>query len=305
MYEVPTLVESFCMNILNDDGSDNTVKSYTNKLNIFYEFINSHKQWNCNVKDITKEQILSVTSNDIEAFKSYLNNNGKTQSTRANFIAVLRSFYSYMKQKKIITDNIMNEVKNVSIPKRLPKYLTVEECEKLLDSIKGTHQIRDKAIITLFLHTGIRLSELVGIKLNHIKDNILNVIGKGDKEREVPLNKDCLKAIEDYLMIRPHLENDNTLFVNKHKGIINGVGSRAVQQMVDKYLKLIGRPDLSVHKLRHTAASLLYKSGASLYDIKNILGHEDITTTQIYTHLYNDNLIKIVNNNPLSKNKAG
>jgi site-specific recombinase XerD len=247
MYEVPTLVESFCMNILNDDGSDNTVKSYTNKLNIFYEFINSHKQWNCNVKDITKEQILSVTSNDIEAFKSYLNNNGKTQSTRANFIAVLRSFYSYMKQKKIITDNIMNEVKNVSIPKRLPKYLTVEECEKLLDSIKGTHQIRDKAIITLFLHTGIRLSELVGIKLNHIKDNILNVIGKGDKEREVPLNKDCLKAIEDYLMIRPHLENDNTLFVNKHKGIINGVGSRAVQQMVDKYLKLIGRPDLSVH----------------------------------------------------------
>ncbi len=188
------------------------------------------------------------------------------------------------------------------INSRQPIYLTLNESKRLLTSIDGKNKERDYAIITLFLNCGLRLSELVGIDINKINGDILTVIGKGDKERTVYLNKACLNAINTYLKVRPHdgVKDKNALFISERK---QRISKRTVQYLVKKY---IGASDLdtekySTHKLRHTAATLMYKYGnVDIRALQHILGHENISTTQIYTHVDDDRLRSAVKANPLS-----
>jgi site-specific recombinase XerC len=181
----------------------------------------------------------------------------------------------------------------------LPKYLKLDECIKLLESIDGEHRIRDHAIITLFLNCGMRLSELVGININHINGNTLTVIGKGDKERSFDINDSCIKAINKYLKVRLNYNPKNklALFLSE-KG--ERISPEAVQLLGKKYLKLIERKDLSIHKMRHTAATLMLKGKADIRTIQEVLGHSSVASTEIYTKIDSEDKKMAIANNPLN-----
>ena len=198
-----------------------------------------------------------------------------------------------------------NPMKNLDIPKTkksLPKYLTLEESEKLLSVIDGKFKERDYAMITLFLNCGMRLSELVSIDYNDIKsDGTIVITGKGNKERTIYLNQACINAIADYMVVRPHDGvKDRALFLSARN---QRISNRSVQHIVETYLNKAGLGDrgLSVHKLRHTAATLMYQHGdVDVLLLKEILGHENLSTTEIYTHISNDATKKAVDSNPLA-----
>ena len=190
--------------------------------------------------------------------------------------------------------------------KALPKYLTLEESERLLSVIDGKYKERDYAIVTLFLNCGMRLAELVSIDYNDIKDDgSLVITGKGNKERKVYLNQACINAVIAYMKVRPHDGvQDKALFLSARN---QRISPKTVQHLVYTYLDKAGLGDrgLSVHKLRHTAATLMYQHGnVDLLLLKEILGHENLGTTEIYTHISEDAAKKAVESNPLSKEKA-
>ena len=196
-------------------------------------------------------------------------------------------------------------MKNLDIPKTkksLPKYLSLEEAEKLLSVIDGKYKERDYAMITLFLNCGMRLSELVSIDYNDIKaDGTLVITGKGNKERTVYLNQACINAVTTYMKVRPHDGvKDKALFLSSRN---QRISPKTVQHMVYAYLDKAGLGDrgLSVHKLRHTAATLMYQNGhVDLLLLKEILGHENLGTTEIYTHISDDAAKAAIEANPLA-----
>ena len=226
------------------------------------------------------------------------------ESTRARRVISIRRFFIYL------TDNLglleVNPMKNLDIPKTkksLPKYLTLEEAQKLLSVIDGPFKERDFAIITLFLNCGMRLSELVSINYNDIKDDgSLVITGKGNKERVIFLNDACIKAIADYMKKRPNDGvKDRALFLSSRN---QRISAKTVQHIVYTNLDKAGLGDrgLSVHKLRHTAATLMYQYGnVDLLLLKEVLGHENLGTTEIYTHTTADAAKKAIAANPLNK----
>ena len=199
-------------------------------------------------------------------------------------------------------------MKNLDAPKTkksLPKYLTLDESKKLLSVISGKNKERDFAIITLFLNCGMRLSELVSINYNDIKsDGTIVITGKGNKERTIYLNQACIEAITAYMKVRPNDKvKDRALFLSSRYQRIN---PRTVEMMVNKYIDMagLGGRGLSVHKLRHTAATLMYQHGnVDVLVLKEILGHENLGTTEIYTHIQSDASKNAVDSNPLANNK--
>lgn len=228
-------------------------------------------------------------------------------NARARKVASLKSFFNYLTTKaKLLSYNPAGELESPKLMKRLPKYLNVEESKKLLNTVEGDFKERDFCILTLFLNCGMRLSELVNINMNKIKDDTLTVIGKGDKERTIYLNSACLKAIDAYLKVRPAegVKDKNALFLSKRK---QRISNKTVQYIVKKYIKSAGLdPErYSTHKLRHTAATLMYKhGGVDIRALQEILGHESISTTEIYTHIDKEQLKKAVESNPLSDFEA-
>ncbi|MDY3005491.1 tyrosine recombinase XerC [Anaerococcus sp. AGMB00486] len=260
-------------------------------------------------KIFTAEFISSITVQDMYSYISFLDNIlDDNASTRSRKISALRSFYKYLSQEiEIIDNNITEKLRNPKIQKRQPVYLTLNETEKLLEVVgKEKNEFlknRDLAIVFTFLTTGMRLSELVSINLSDIKDDHFNIVGKGNKERTIYLTNNCIDLIENYIMIRNnYLKNIKTdaLFISTRK---KRISNRAVQSTIDKYLKKAGFDTniYSTHKLRHTAATLMYKYGnVDIRALKDILGHESVSTTQIYTHLDDEDLKKAVNKNPLS-----
>ena len=188
----------------------------------------------------------------------------------------------------------------------LPKFLTLEQSIELLKNVDGPYKERDYCILTFFLNCGMRLSELVGININDIRsNNTLKVTGKGNKERIVYLNKACINALEKYLKVRPNsgLIDRNALFISKRK---KRISPKTVQFIVYKYLSNIGLDGqgYSVHKLRHTAATLMYQYGnVDIRILKDILGHANLGTTEIYTHLSSKQIENAVSSNPLSNMK--
>ncbi|MBO5010033.1 MAG: tyrosine recombinase XerC [Clostridia bacterium] len=264
------------------------------------------------ISDLSIETIGSVTTASIYEFlvytRSSLDNNS---STRMRKISALRSFYKFVHDKKHYIDS--NPTVEIEPPKKastLPKFLNVEEAVRLLETVKSDKESktleRDYAIIVLFLNTGMRLSELVGLNLSSFDSelNTVKVLGKGNKERIIYLNNAAKLAVKSYLKVRldPRFirTSDKAFFLSKRQ---QRISNKTVQWIIYKYLDLAGLGDrgLSVHKLRHTAATLMYQSGkVDIRVLKDVLGHEQLNTTQIYTHLTSANLESAVDANPLS-----
>lgn len=263
-------------------------------------------------KSFNRSFINDINIQDMYSYISYLDNElNDNSSTRSRKISALRSFYKYLHQEiEIIDNNITEKLRNPKIQKRQPVYLTLSETELLLDTInKEKNEFlrnRDLAIVFTFLTTGMRLSELVSVDLKDIKDDHFSIVGKGNKERTIYLTKNCIDLIDNYIMIRKNYLKEikvDALFISTRK---NRISNRAVQSTVEKYLKRAGFDTrvYSTHKLRHTAATLMYKYGnVDIRALKDVLGHESVSTTQIYTHLDDEDLKNAVNKNPLSNLK--
>ncbi len=318
----PEYVNSFLdysLTILNK--SPNSVKEYNYDLTMFLRYIkiqyhltNETDFKSITIKDIPLDVIKQITSQDIMSFLSFMALNLKAKAaTRARKISTIRIFFSYLSQKAKIIEN--NPAQNIETPKkekRMPRYLTLDDSKKLLSVTmdeNDENKERDYAIITIFLNCGLRLSELVGINISDINfdDCKLNVIGKGNKERTIYLNKACMNAIRAYLDVRPKVaikvddkSSQKALFLSKrHERISN----RTVQYIVDKELRKAGldTSKYSTHKLRHTAATLMYQYGnVDIRALQELLGHESIATTEIYTHVNNQQARNAVESNPLA-----
>ena len=303
--------------------SATTIKEYSYDLEVFFEYQIIRKIYygdqktfkdEFNPKDINKIITPNFLENlkitDFYSYLSYLDNEkNDNPTTRSRKISAIKSFYNYLYQEiEVIDNNITVKLKNPKISKRQPVYLTLEETERLLNVINTEKndflRARDMAIVFTFLTTGMRLSELVSINVSDIENDHFTIIGKGNKERTIYLTENALKVIHYYLRIRKDYLEDlyiDALFISTRK---KRISNRAVQATIEKYLRKAGFDTsiYSTHKLRHTAATLMYKYGnVDIRALKDILGHTNISTTQIYTHLEDEDLKNAINKNPLSK----
>lgn len=292
--------------------SPNTVREYANDLRTFFRFIKQMRGQvsketpfsDIPVGDVDVPFLASITLADIYEYLYYITNERKNgAATRARKVASLRSFYNYLCERAGVLKE--NPTRNLEAPKQkksLPKYLTLEESIEFLKDIDGEFATRDYCIMTLFLNCGMRLSELVGLNLSDIRGGTMTVTGKGDKQRTIYLNEACLQAIEAYLKQRPRdgVKDRDALFLSKR---LQRISPKTVQWLVHKNLARagLGNRGLSTHKLRHTAATLLYQhGGVDVRALQEILGHEHLNTTEIYTHLSNKQLQDAADHSPLA-----
>lgn len=315
-YEMPLILRDFLNYLQTIKGkSINTVQVYFYDLRVFFRFLKIHRKLVDNkiefdeilISDVDIALLKTITLSDLYSYMSFVSNNrDNTSHARARKVASLKTFFNYLTTKaKLLDVNPTGELESPKILKRLPRYLNVEESKNLLNSVSkvnNENSERDYAIITLFLNCGIRLSELVGINLSNIKNESLTVIGKGDKERSIPLNNACQQAIDSYMKVRPvnGIKDRNALFISARK---QRISKESVQKIVKKYIKEAGLDPqrYSTHKLRHTAATLMYKYGnVDIRALQELLGHQSIATTEIYTHLDQQQLREAVSKNPLS-----
>ncbi|MDD2573126.1 MAG: tyrosine recombinase XerC [Bacillota bacterium] len=297
--------------------SKSTVKEYFYDLRTFFRYLKVQRGLvpktaefeRIRIDDVDIDLIKSVTLNDLYGFISYVSfTRNNSNSAKARKVSTLRSFFKFLHTKmKMIDENPTDELETPKTPSRHPVHLTLMEARELLDAVEGEFRDRDYCILTLFLNCGLRLSELVGINISNIRGDTLTVIGKGDKERTVYLNDACLKAIEDYLRVRPRdsIKDRDALFLSKRR---QRISNKTVQHLVKKYVEKAGLDSdrYSAHKLRHTAATLMYKHGnVDIRALQQILGHSSISTTQIYTHVDNKRLRDAIKKNPLAREKKG
>ncbi len=271
------------------------------------------------IDDVDLDLVRSVTLSDVYAYMNYLSRDrvkhpnaavpeyGLKTSARARKIASIRSYYKYLTNKaKLLQDNPMQDLDSPRLRKSLPRYLSLDESIQLLESIDQPNQERDYCILTLFLNCGIRISELVGLNLTDVRGDQLRVLGKGNKERILYLNDACQTAIANWLAVRDKSASadKNALFITRKHTRVTKDG---VHYMVKKRLLAAGLdPSLySAHKLRHTAATLMLQNGVDVRTLQEVLGHEHLNTTQIYTHVDNENLRLAAKANPLGKIRSG
>jgi len=319
--EIPKFLNDYFNYLSTIKGcSINTIIAYTADLSLLLKFIKMYKGFvpsdkalpleKIIISDFTLDTLKTLTLQDLYAFVSYL---GKFRANgnyaKARKIASIKSLFKYLTTKaKVITIDPSIDLESPKLSKRSPVFLTLLESKTLLEATisRDKHSIRDHCIITLFLNCGIRLSELCSINLADMKDDTLSIIGKGNKERTIYLNKASLRSIYKYLPIRNtnidkiHTEDKDALFISGKYGRIN---KRTVERIVKKHIGDAGlnKNKYTPHKLRHTSATLMYNYGkVDIRSLQEILGHENISTTQIYTHVDNEKLRNAVKSNPLS-----
>ena len=267
------------------------------------------------IADVNLEFIRTVTTSDVFDFLSYLANDrtanpdspapdyGISPTARARKLSALKSFYKYLTVRtKQLTENPVADLEYPKLRKSLPKYLTLEQSSKLLQAVSGQNQARDYAILMLFLNCGIRRSELVGLNITDVYEDRIRVVGKGNKERFVYFGSSCRKAIDTYMIERRKLVlTDNRALFGSRNG--NRVSVDAVHALVKKaFLKAgLDATQFSAHKLRHTAATMMLSGGVDVKTVQEVLGHENLNTTQIYTHIENTELKIAAEANPISK----
>ena len=298
--------------------SELTVLEYASDLRLFFKFLLMYRKKvdsttefeKIDISKIDLDLISTVSIQDAYAFLSYCKTERKNDAaSRARKASALRAYFKYMAvNTKQIEENPLQELESPKAKKSLPKYLTLEESLNLLNSIDGKFKERDYCIITLFLNCGLRLAELVGLNYGDIRsDNTLKVTGKGNKERVIYLNDMCVDAINEYMKVRPveGVKDKNALFLSSRK---TRISPKTVQYIVKTFLDKAGLGDqgFSTHKLRHTAATLMYQQGnVDVLLIKEILGHENLSTTEIYTHIVDSQLKDAVSSNPLNQLSKG
>ena len=297
--------------------SKGTVKEYNYDISMFLRFIKMHYKLTrekdfkkIKFNDVSIDTIKKLKLEDFHAFLGYLSKNYDSKATtRSRKVSSLRIFFNYLTRQNIIEINPTQNLETPKLGRRLPKYLTLEDSKKLLNAASNEdnrHPERNYAIITLFLNCGMRLSELVGINFKDIsfEEQRMTVIGKGNKERTIYLNNACMSAIKKYMEVRPHdgvpFDSKDALFLSERK---ERISNRTVQYIVKKELERAGLDTnkYSVHKLRHTAATLMYQYGqVDIRALQELLGHESISTTEIYTHVDNSQVRNAVESNPLA-----
>ena len=296
-----------------------TIREYRYDLVLFFRFLVKSRDGKLRSKPIEEidigsvdeEFLRSVRLNDLYSFITYVSRERKgSPATRARKIAVLRSFFKYLKAKaRILEEDPAYELETPKQVRRLPRYLSLDESQNLLDTVAETSsssQARDTCILTLFLNCGMRLSELCGISMNDLKEDTLTVMGKGAKERTIYLNPACKEALDDWMAIRKDLKglkDPTALFTTR---IGTRISNKMVHVVVKRFIRQSGLDPArySTHKLRHTAATLMYKYGKTdIRVLQKILGHESVSTTEIYTHVDADQLHSAVESNPLGKRR--
>lgn len=267
------------------------------------------------IRDVDLDFVAKVTLAEVYAYLAFLSRDkakftrsrseefGLNSTSRARKVSSIRGFYKYLTVKaKLLEENPVQDLDSPRPKRALPRYFTLEESERLLSSVEGMHQERDYCILCLFLNCGLRISEIAGMNLSDIRSDHIRVLGKGNKERIVYLNKASIDAINQYLAVRKNIAavDRNALFLSSRRTRVTREGLHA---MVKKALLRAGLDSekYSAHKLRHTAATLMLSSGVDVRTLQEILGHENLNTTQIYTHVDNTELRIAAQANPLGK----
>ena len=303
------------------NASEKTISEYLLDLRTFFRFLlardkkispDSEEFEKIDIRGVDLDYIKNITTEDIYEFLMYADNvRGNMAAAKSRKLSSIKGFFKYLSTKRMMLED--NPAINIEAPKKkqaLPKFLTLEESIELLNSVKNDKEskttLRDYAIITLFLNCGMRVSELVGINLEDVDSQFrsLTVTGKGNKQRIVYLNEACRKALADHIEERLGEKHktcvSHALFISSRE---QRISVKTVQWLVYKYLEMAGLESkhYSVHKLRHTAATLMYQTGnVDVRVLKDILGHEQLNTTQIYTHVSNRNMEEAMEKNPLA-----
>lgn len=322
-YDAPPVLRDFLIYISTIRGkSDKTAYEYYLDLRFFLRYL---KHQRCLVpidlpleqipiQDVGAELLRSITLSDVYDYLGYVAQEKPTQPnsentghglspiSRARKISSLRAFFKYLTDKVSMLDhNPVNNLDFPSRPKKLPRYLTLEDSMQLLESVQGPFAARDYCILTLFLNCGMRVSELAGLDLSDIRDDSIRVMGKGSKERTLYLNDACREAIAAYLPERiiPHAIDQKALFISRNR---NRISVQTVKWLVKKHLAEAGLDSTkySAHKLRHTAATLMYQNGVDIRTLQTVLGHSNLDTTMIYTHIEDQSIREAASKNPLS-----
>ncbi len=293
--------------------SSKTVNEYFIDLRTFFRYLKIHRGLvpsdvefdKIKIDDVDLNLLKTVSLNDAYEYMNYLvrDRNNKV-AARARKCSSLKGYFKFLSSnRKYLDKNPLEDLEMPKKPKKLPKYLTLEQSMELLKSVEGDYKERDYAILTLFLNCGLRVSEMAGLNYTDIRtDNTIRVVGKGNKERVIYLNKACVNALNDYMKVRPvdGVKDKKALFISRNH---NRMSVKTIQAMVYKYLAKIGldAQGYSCHKLRHTAATLMYQYGdVDVRVLKEVLGHENLGTTEIYTHLSSPQLKSAADNNPLA-----
>lgn len=305
--------------------SRKTVDEYFLDLRNFFRYIKQSRDrslrdtpWDeISILDVDTAFVRSITLTDIYGYLTYLSRDraqrpnsdqteyGLSAATRARKVATLRSFFNYLTSKAhLLEDNPVKELDSPKLRKTLPKYLTLDESLELLSSVDGLNSERDYCILTIFLNCGLRISELIGLNLTDIQGDALRVLGKGNKVRIVYLNDACKAALERYLAVRRPISgrDQNALFLSSRN---QRISRSNVHTLVKKHLSQAGldSTQYSSHKLRHTAATLMLQNGVDVKAVQEVLGHEHLNTTEIYTHIDNEALRVAAKANPLGRVK--
>lgn len=316
--EAPPIIKGFLGYLGTIKGkSPKTVEEYYFDLRTFFRYIKKARGLvpadtefkDISISDVTIDLIKTIDLMQVFEYMNFLSTERKNKAAaRSRKVSSLRSFFNYLTNKTgKLKINPVKELESPKLKKSLPKYLTLEKSLELLSSVDGKTKERDYCMLVLFLNCGIRLSELVGLDFCDFdfSNLTMKITGKGNKERIVYLNDACITAIKNYMDVRPHdgVVDRNALFLSGQK---KRISPKTVQFIVKKYLKKIGLggPGYSVHKLRHTAATLMYQYGhVDIRVLKDILGHENLGTTEIYTHLSSEQMANAAKSNPLANVK--
>lgn len=314
---LPDSAQSFLRELSVIKGSsDLTVQGYALDLQIFFRFLKRLRNLvpdeipfdEIPIADIDLDLLQTVTLDDGIQFLFFCQKERcNDAAARARKATSIRRFFRYLSvpkaNKPFLEKNPFQELESPKLRKTLPKYLTLDQSKALLNAVDGKFRERDYCILTLFLNCGLRISELVGLNLTDIRpDQTMRILGKGDKERIVHLNPACESALRLYLSVRPAdgVVDRDALFISRNH---RRISVRAVQNLVDKFLEKAGLANqgFSAHKLRHTAATLMYQYGnVDVLLLKEVLGHENLSTTEIYTHIINAQVRDALDANPLS-----
>jgi len=325
--ETPEIIREFLFYHETIKGhSKKTIDEYFLDLRMFFRFLKTYKGLvpsntpfeEISIMDIDIEFVKSVTVTDVYEYLTFLSRDrpkrknsrykeyGLGPATRARKTAVIRSYYKYLTLKSNnnrLSENPVADLDSPKLRKSLPRFLTLDESVKLLDSVDGANRERDFCILTIFLNCGLRISELAGLNLTDLREDSIRVLGKGNKERIVYINDACAEAINSYLQVRKNRTLDNPALFLSARHI--RISTATIHSLVKKHLLAAGLDSTkySSHKLRHTAATLMLKSGVDVRTLQELLGHEHLNTTQIYTHIENSSLREAAKLSPLSSYK--
>ena len=312
--EAPALIRDFLVYHETIQGhSSRTIDEYFLDLRSFFRYIKQKKDLiskdvpfdSIMIDDVDLSLVHSITLSDVYDFMSFLSQDRSlTATSRARKVATIRSFYKYLTNKaKLLRENPVQDLDSPRLRKSLPRYLNLDESIELLDSVDGKNSSRDYCILTLFLNCGLRISELVGLNVTDVRGDQLRVLGKGNKERMLYLNEACQQALQDWITERSMLTlvDQKALFVTLQNR--RRISRAAVHKLVKKHLLAAGldSSQYSAHKLRHTAATLMLQNGVDVRTLQEVLGNDNLNTTQIYTHVDSDDLRTAARANPLGR----